>query len=175
MVQASKDWQWIYSEEVNRLLVDLGEFQLVTPFKLRQLTEDTRDNPAFSIQDAAFYNQVFQYLQQFGVWREPEICQIALNATAAKYYLLPMQAKSWFFKPYQGGTAISDAIVVLKSAHQQGEFLLVDCGAEASLCINLQGPYHLDEHLVLEPFQAIKVLNDRIHPLIITQKSAQSA
>ncbi len=176
ILQASKDWRWKRSEESNRLHVDLGpDMELITPYKLRLLTEDTRVNPNFSLQDAEFYNQVFCYLQQFAVWSEAVCCQIALNATAAKHYLLPMQPKSWFFKPYLGASAINDAVVVLESDCQQGEFLIVECGSEASLCINLQAEFRLDEHLILEPFQAIRVLNNRIHPLMAMQKSAQTA
>ncbi|CCQ11838.1 hypothetical protein PALB_27390 [Pseudoalteromonas luteoviolacea B = ATCC 29581] len=175
-MQASKDWRWTRSEKSNRLHVDLGpDLELMTPFKLRLLTEDTRGNPNFSLQDAEFYNQVFQYLQQFAVWNDAICCQIALNATAAKHYLLPMQPKSWFFKTYEGTAPINDAVVVLESECQRGEFLIVECYSEASLCINLQTSFQLDEHLVLEPFQAIKVLNNRIHPLMQPNKSAKTA
>lgn len=176
ILQATKDWRWIRNEESNRLHVDLGpDLELVTPFKLRLLTEDTHNNPNFSLLDAEFYQQVFSYMQQFGVWSDPVCCQIALNATAAKHYLLPVQPKSWFFKEYDGSAAITEAIVVLESEMQKGEFLIVECGQESSLCINLHNEFKLSEHLILEPFQAIKVLNNRIQPLMIKQKSAQSA
>ncbi|KAF7785708.1 hypothetical protein PRUB_a0072 [Pseudoalteromonas rubra] len=43
------------------------------------------------------------------------------------------------------------------------------------MCINLTQGFMLDENIELEQFQAIKVLNDRVHPLIQTHKLTQTA
>jgi cell division protein ZapC len=175
-VQASKEWQWQLCSQRNRLLVNLGEeLSLCTPFKHHQLTQDIYHSPIFSLSEAGYYQNVFTYLCKFGVWSEAQCCQIALNATAAKFYLLPVQAKSWFFQSYQGGGACTEAIVGLHSNIQSGEFFIVEYCEESSLCINLTTDFKLDEHLVLEQFQAIKVLNDRIHPLEIADKFIKSA
>ncbi|RJE77648.1 cell division protein ZapC [Pseudoalteromonas sp. MSK9-3] len=176
MVQASKEWQWQLCSHRNRLLVDLGEdLSLCTPFRQRQLTQDIVHSPNFSLNEAGYYQNVFAYLCKFAVWSEAQCCQIALNATAAKFYLLPVQAKSWFFHPYQGGEACTEAIISLHSKTQTGEFFIVEYCEESSLCINLTANFKLDEHLELEQFQAIKVLNDRIHPLVIADKIIKSA
>ena len=72
-------------------MIDLGdELVLCTPFRVRQLTEDSAANPNFNLNEAEFYQSVFTYLCGFGVWSEPRCCQITLNATAAKFHLQPM-------------------------------------------------------------------------------------
>ncbi|ALU41787.1 cell division protein ZapC domain-containing protein [Pseudoalteromonas rubra] len=176
MLQASKEWRWIRCSHRNRLLVDLGEdLQLCTPFRLRQLTEDSLHSVDLSVDEAAFYRNVYDYLLGFKVWSEPQCCQIALNATAAKFHLLPVQAKSWFFNCYNGGQPLCEAVVTLQSRCQSGEFLIVDHNQETSMCINLTQGFMLDENIELEQFQAIKVLNDRVHPLIQVHKMTQTA
>lgn len=175
-MQASKEWQWIRCQERNRLMIDLGEeLVLCTPFRVRQLTEDSAANPNFNLNEAEFYQSVFTYLCGFGVWSEPRCCQIALNATAAKFHLQPMQAKSWFFRPYQGEQAVTEAVISLQSKLSQGDFLIVEHDHQASLCLNLNDGFMLDDGIALEQFQAIRVLNDRLAPLLVSQKAHQSA
>nr|KJZ13162.1 cell division protein ZapC [Pseudoalteromonas rubra] len=158
------------------MLVDLGDdLQLCTPFRLRQLTEDSLQSVDLSVEEAAFYRNVYDYLLGFKVWSEPQCCQIALNATAAKFHLLPVQAKSWFFKSYTGGQPLVDAVITLHSKCQPGEFLIVDHNHQSCLCINLTQGFMLDENIELEQFQAIKVLNDRVHPLIQAHKLTKTA
>ncbi|WP_440055990.1 cell division protein ZapC domain-containing protein [Pseudoalteromonas sp. T1lg65] len=175
-MQASKEWQWIRCDKRNRLLVDLGEeLQLCTPFRIRNLTEDSATNPNFSLSEAEFYQSVYTYLNHFGVWSEARCCQIALNATAAKFHLQPMQAKSWFFKPYVGNQHVTEAVVQLNSKRDCGEFLIIEHDGQASLCLSLNDNFVLDEGIMLEQFQAIKVLNDRLAPLVINQLSHKTA
>jgi len=103
MLQATKQWQWIACANKNRLLLDLNDdMQLCTPYKLRQLTDCVFENPRFSLEDAAFYEQVYNYLDGFELYKPAQICQIALNATAVKFHLKPVLAKSWFFEEYTG-------------------------------------------------------------------------
>ncbi|MBQ4812598.1 cell division protein ZapC [Pseudoalteromonas luteoviolacea] len=171
MLQASKEWRWVQCHTQNRLLVDLGdELQLCTPFRLRQLTADSESLPNFSVEEAEFYQNVFDYLRTYAVWSEAQCCQISLNATAVKFHLLPMQAKSWFFTPYRGTDILCNAVISLQSKEMTGECLIVDHDSEASLCVNLTADFRLDENIVLEQFQAIKVLNNRIHPLMVSNK-----
>ncbi|WP_261593592.1 cell division protein ZapC [Pseudoalteromonas holothuriae] len=176
MLQASKEWQWISCREKNRLLVDLGEeLILCTPFRIRQLTQDAYSNPHLSISEAGYYQNVFDYLRSFNVWSDPQCCQIALNATAAKFYLLPVQAKSWFFEIYSGEQPCTEAIIRLRSNQQQGDFFIVEQIDSTCLCISLSGEFALDENLRLEQFQAIKVLNNRVHPVLSSNKISQMA
>jgi cell division protein ZapC len=176
ILQASKQWQWKCCNQKNRLLVDLdSELQLCTPFRPRQLIADIKSEPYFSIDEALFYQNVFNYLLRFDVWSEPECCQIALNATAVKFYLLPVQAKSWFFERYQGSENITEAFITLKSLVDKGDFFIVDQSNDCVLCLCLSESFKLDEHLLLEQFQAIKVLNDRVYPLEIHTHKKQLA
>ena len=167
MFQASKQWKWIACAKRNRLLVDLDQdMQLCTPFKLRQLTDTVDHHNHFSLDDAAFYQQVYQYLDGFKIYNPAELCQISLNATAAKFYLKPVLTKSWFFQEYTGSEPSVEAIIKLSSAVQTGEFLIVEHSSDASLCINLSEHFKLDENLHLNQFEVIRVLNNRVHPIL---------
>ena len=86
-----------------------------------------------------------------------------------------MLAKSWFFSEYTGNADRTEAIIALTSSEQTGEFFIVECDSESSLCISLNAEFKLDEHLTLEPFQAIRVLNNRIHPLMLADKINKTA
>ncbi|GAB0109342.1 cell division protein ZapC [Pseudoalteromonas distincta] len=176
MLQASKQWQWIACPKRNRLLIDLDDdMQLCTPYKLRQLTDSVFKNPRFSLEDAAFYEQVYNYLDGFGLWKPAQICQIALNATAVKFHLKPVLAKSWFFEEYTGSEPSVEAIVKLTSKSQIGEFLIVEHCPDASICINLSDDFKLDDNLSLGQFEVIRVLNNRVHPLLNLHYQSQTA
>lgn len=176
MLQASKQWKWIACPTNNRLLVDLDQdMQLCTPYKLRQLTDSVLSEPNFSLEDAAFYQQVYQYLEGFNLWQAAQLCQIALNATAAKFHLKPVLAKSWFFEPYTGHEPSVEAIIKLQSRIQVGEFLIIDHSDDASLCISLSEHYQLDENLSLNQFEAIRVLNNRVHPIYTHAQNSKTA
>ncbi|MFY8273399.1 cell division protein ZapC domain-containing protein [Pseudoalteromonas sp. SSDWG2] len=175
MLQAQQYWQWLFCEQTNCLLLDMGDMQFATPYKRRQLTDEALSNPNFNLQDADFYQQVCQYLATFSLWTDAQICQIALNATAVKHYLKPMLAKSWFFAPYAGGQVNQEAIVGLTSKAQRGQFLIVDCDQSASVCLCLEPQFALDDNLTLAQFEVIKVLNDRIEPLFCAQGQQKRA
>jgi cell division protein ZapC len=170
MVQASKQWSWLACKKNNSLMLDMGnEMVFCTPYKLRQLTNDILKNPAFSLSDASFYQQVYAYLESFNLWNPAQICQICLNATAVKYYLKPILTKSWFFMPYTGKDPSVDAVICLASSEEKGHFLIVDHCEQASVCICLESNFKLDENFTLQQFEVIKVLNDRIMPLLSHQ------
>ncbi|MBB1386294.1 cell division protein ZapC [Pseudoalteromonas sp. SG45-5] len=176
MLQASKQWQWIACADKNRLLLDLNDdMQLCTPYKLRLLTDSAFKNPYFSVEDAAFYEQVYNYLVGFNVWSPAKICQISLNATAVKYHLKPVLAKSWFFKEYTGSDPSVEAIVKLTSKAQSGDFLIVEHCPDASICLNLSEDFKLDENLSLTQFEVVRILNNRVHPILNQQYQSQTA
>lgn len=176
MLQASKHWQWIACAKNNRLLLDLNDdMQLCTPYKLRQLNDVATTSPYFSLEDAAFYEQICFYLDQFNIFNNAQICQIALNATAVKFHLKPVLAKSWFFEHYTGSIPSTQAIVSLTSKKQTGDFFIVEHTPQACVCINLSVMFQLDENLSLAQFEVIRVLNSRIHPLLVEQFNTQTA
>lgn len=176
MLQASQKWNWIACAKSNALLLDMGNDMIFcTPYKIRNLTNDVLDDPAFSLTDANFYQQVSAYLDSFKIWNEAQICQMALNATAVKHYLKPMLTKSWFFELYQGTEPSVDAIIQLKSKNEMGQFLIVEHTLEGSVCICLEESFCLDDNFKLKQFEVIKVLNDRIHPLIVKSDQQKRA
>jgi cell division protein ZapC len=177
MLQAGKDWRWEICAERNRLVlkVDSAQDELVLPYKIRQLNQFATQGADFSLQDASMYEQVSQYLNSFVSWTDGEIAVISLHATAAKNYLNPVLAKSWFFKPYHGQIPSTEAVVELNSNNQVGRFLIVECDSENSLCMCLESSMQLDEHFSLSRFETIKVLNDRIYPVLLKQSHLKRA
>jgi cell division protein ZapC len=177
MLQAGKDWRWYACENRNRLVLFVESTQeaLVMPYKFRQLTQSAIEGGAFSLEDAALYEQICHYLAAFNLWNDGEIAVIALHATAAKLQLKPVLAKSWFFKPYQGQTPSTEAIITLNSHKESGQFLIIECDGESSLCMCLEHQMKLDEHFTLTRFETIKVLNDRVNPILINQTQLKRA
>lgn len=176
MLQASMEWSWTADITRNRLLLDMSStMQLCTPFKLRQLSDSALQGENFSLEHAHFYEQVSSYLSSFNLWSEAVVCQIALNATAARFLLKPTLAKSWFFNEYSGSVPSTEAIISLSSKSQTGQFLIVECGRDASLCMCLEDTFQLDANLCLGQYEVIKVLNDRIHPILIHQAQQKRA
>ena len=145
------------------------------PYKLRQLSEAARAGMHFSLEDAALYEQICHYLASFKLWTEGEIAVIALHATAAKLHLQPVLAKSWFFKTYQGQIPTTEAVIELHSKKQSGQFLIIECDNECSLCMCLEAHIQLDNHFSLERFETIKVLNNRINPIVVNQSQLKRA
>ncbi len=176
MLQASQKWKWFVCPTSKLLKLTMGEEMVfITPYKLRQLNNGALKNPAFSLEDAAFYEQVYSYLNEFSFWSQPQLCQISLNATAIKFYLKPILAKSWFFSTYLGDEPSVEAIVHLNSKQGMGNFLIVDQSDGACLCMCLEHDFNLDENLSLKQFEVIRVLNDRIHPVLLTHTMQQRA
>ena len=177
MLQAGKDWRWLTCKERNRLVlyVESTREELVMPYKTRQLTQAAIEGSCFSLEDAALYEQICHYLSAFSIWSEGEIAVIALHATAAKLHLKPVLAKSWFFKPYQGHTPSTEAIITLNSQKQSGQFLIIECGNDASVCMCLEHQMQLDDNFSLSRFETIKVLNDRVNPILINQSQLKRA
>lgn len=177
MLQAGKDWRWFTCENRNRLVlfVESTQEELVMPYKTRQLTQSAIEGGCFSLEDAALYEQICHYLAAFNLWTEGEIAVIALHATAAKLHLKPVLAKSWFFKPYQGHIPSTEAIITLNSHQQSGQFLIIECDGESALCMCLEHHMQLDENFSLNRFETIKVLNDRVNPILINQSQLKRA
>ena len=177
MLQAGKDWRWLACDNRNRLVlvVESTEEELVMPYKLRQLTQSALEGGRFSLEDAAFYEQVCHYLASFTIWSQGEVAVIALHATAAKLQLKPVLAKSWFFQPYRGQLPSTEAVVELHSHQQAGQFLIVDCDDENCLCMCLEHEMQLDEHFKLNRFETIKVVNDRVNPILIKHSDLKRA
>lgn len=125
MLQAQRHWQWQISSEQNRLVLDMGEMQFCTPYKLRQLTDEALSEPQFNLLDADFYKQVGEYLSTFNLWSDAQICQIALNATAVKHYLKPVLAKSWFLRHTPAEISIKKPLLALLHSAKAASFSLL--------------------------------------------------
>ena len=68
-----------------------------------------------------------------------------------------------------------EAVIKLQSRLQAGEFLIIEHCKDASLCISLAEHFQLDENLSLNQFEAIRVLNNRVHPIYNHAQNSKTA
>ncbi len=175
MLADSRHWTWIACDKTGYLHLDLGpDVALCTPFKLRRLIKQDKTR-AFSLAEAQFYEQVSDYLKTFQLWSDAKICQIAINATAAKFQLKPELAKSWFFHTYHGNHTNQSAVIELNAKSHSGLFLIIEHNQDSVLCLNLEDDIELDAGIHLKACDVIRVLNDRIHPWVHSRECALRA
>lgn len=166
MLQPSNYWQWQLDSD-RRLLLDIDQsMAFTTAYNKKQLTMEVLNDTSFSLEDAIYYEDLTVKLQSLGIWSTPEVVQIALNATAANRYYKPVMPKSWFFKTNEMtihfGETVRDLTVLLHTEQDCGRFLLIEQNDSASLCMLLDEQLQLNDSKVLEQFEIIKVMNDRL-------------
>ena len=180
MLQPTNLWQWQYAESGDELRLDLdATMAFSTAYRKKHLTQEIFRDSQFSVEDAHFYQLICMQFQSLNLYSDAQIVQIALNATAVKRFFKPTMPKSWYFKENQlmnfnqghiggyGGAGNQVSLGVGKSCllyteDNVGQFLLVECGDSASLCMLLDESLALNESKSLNQFEIIKVMNDRL-------------
>lgn len=177
MLQPTNLWQWQYAESEDELRLDLdATMAFSTAYRKKHLTQEIFRDTQFSIEDAHFYQFICAQLQDLGLWSDAQMVQIAFNATAVQRFFKPTMPKSWYFKANQMinvnsdvhfGSGSSESLAVgkpclLYTEDNVGQFLLVECGETASLCMLLDQSLALTDSKSLNQFDMIKVMNDRL-------------
>jgi len=104
------------------------------------------------------------------------ICQIVLNAIAAKAFYKPLMPKSWFFSTAPSvSSALPGKIVKLQSAYHSKHYIVVESNTTASTLLLIESGHQLDEKKSLSQFGLIKVMNDRLIPVKFNLASKVSA
>ena len=172
MLQPTNTWQWQYVQVEDQLRLDIDStMAFTTAYRKKHLTQEVFRNTDFSIEDAHYYQFIGAQLQQLGLWNNAHLVQIALNATAVQRFFKPTMPKSWFFKTnkmsafahthQQSGFGVGQ-ICSLYSKNDVGQFLLVEGGDSASLCMLLDESLALSDDQSMGQFEVIKVMNDRL-------------
>ncbi len=159
-------WAWMYHHEEEKLALELGEDWLfLTPFSARCLIPDSLHGAGFSAEHADYYESVLTQLRKYLDLSAPELVQIALNLTAARFFSLPMMPKSWHFKPSEQIAYASDGkLVELDTGSQRARFVVVEGGEQSSLLMLLEDTLALGNKKSMKQFELIKVMNDRLSP-----------
>lgn len=139
----------------------------LTPYGEDCLIPDALQTMQFGTCHADFYNDVIRELSANLNLTEPQMVQVALNATAKAFFTLPTMPKSWHFQVSQT-IVFSRKGKLCQLVNNQGEsglVLVVEADQDASVVMLLSQNLALSEYKQLECFQTIKVMNDRLSPL----------
>lgn len=177
LLKPDKDWQWKFCHEKNRLLLELSDGMVfVSAFKQSVLVNDAFTDGCFSIEQTQDHTTFVEKLCGQLPLPDDFICQIVLNAVAAKSFYKPLMPKSWFFEP---AASVSSAqvgnIVKLQSAHQTRHYIVVESSTAASTLLLIESEHVLNDVKSLSQFDLIKVMNDRLIPVKFETVSKVSA
>ena len=164
MLKPNDRWNWYFSEREGYLMLDLGcESSFQTQLTRRTLVNCAFTPNVFSIEDAILYQQYQECIAVLDLAANKKE-ELLLNCVAAKRFYKPVQPKSWYFQHTNNETAPYEGqMIYLFNQYQQVQFMVLDVGDIASLCIVVdEAGFMLDEHKVLGFSQLIKVMHNRM-------------
>jgi cell division protein ZapC len=174
-VHASQHWRWNFDPEHEQLSVEL-DHGLVhkCPYKASRLIPLQPTHAAFSMEDAANYQEFYDALSAYELWEPMLLTQAALNRTILMRFGRPQMPQSWYFQ-----TCIEvpnydlemGALVELNSGIETGVFAIMSIDAEFAECMLLSSSMTLSEVKIMQQFDAIKVLRNRLQPSHYLQMS----
>lgn len=165
MLKPSDKWTWYYDDTEQHLMLDLGDDIIFRTNLSKKLIVDCAIGiNEFSVDDASAF-QTYREQISFLNLSEARQAELTLYCTAAKRFHKPVQPKSWFFTPVIDGGYIPQEgdFVQLSNDHNDGFFIVLEVGDNASLCaLVCTDDFMLDGMKLLEFGQAIKVMHDRM-------------
>lgn len=162
-IQPNDNWQWHYDAQDDRLMLDLSDRMIfATEYKGRVLVPNAFCTQAFCVDDAALYYQLMDKAADLD-WSVPHQVQLVLNAIAVSRFYKPLMPQSWFFNEQQGSCVPElGSLVCMQTSHGLGEFMVIEAGDQASVCLNLTEELILTTSKILPRFAVIKVMNNRM-------------
>ncbi|SJL83103.1 cell division protein ZapC [Vibrio palustris] len=164
MLKPSDKWNWYYSDDEGHLMMELDDNMLFRTNLSRKVLVECAFHPSsFSVDDASDYQTFKEHIAYLPL-SEPRKAELALYCVAAKRFHKPVQPKSWFFSHQgQGCEPEMGDIVSLVNDINEGHFIVLDVGNNASLCalVDLED-FSLNGSKSLAFGQVIKVMHDRM-------------
>lgn len=165
MLKPTNHWKWCFDKKENALflsgLADGMAYQSNIPTKL--LVDCALCTNEFTVDDAANFNSFKESTNGLPLSQVRQD-ELILACVAIRRFHKPVQPKSWFFD-FQGvGYAPEEGeLVYLKNSLNQGLFVVVESGENASVCISvdLEG-FFLNGSKLLPFCHPIKVMHDRL-------------
>ncbi len=167
-IQPTDSWQWHYDAQNDRLMLELSDNMLfATEYKGRQLVPNAFTTQPFCVDDAALYYQLMDKAAELQ-WSIPHQVQLVLNAIAVSRFYKPLMPQSWFFNEQHSTIwPINGDLVWMCTSHGRGEFMVIEAGEQASVCLNLTDDLILTTSKQLPRFGVIKVMNNRMVPRVV--------
>lgn len=182
IIEPKECWHWGFCRNSDSLVLHLDtNLKFVCAIQHKQLissvTPAAGSKYAFCMQDAELYYQVIEALSALSL-SDPQRVQIALNFIANSKFHRPLMPQSWFFDPqviqsYQAQVA---ELVELKGqfysnttgllVNGTAQFLVVETNESMSTLMLIDPELQLKSGKTLQTFQQIKVMNDRLRPVI---------
>lgn len=170
MLLPKTDWFWYTHQQALR--IDLGEeLSFVVPYSMKNLINLPMDKQLFSLEDTEHYACIADNLEQSDLALSPgQITQILLNATAALAFHKPVPVKSWHFAT-QCTPGVHCQLALLEPLFQEqrfdlGQMLVLHQDANTATCMSLGSSFQINATKTLAQFELIKVMNNRLIPLI---------
>lgn len=172
MLTPTAHWSWHYCPNKDRLLLDISEqLQFCSEFSGRQLRERPVKQP-FSMADAASY---WGYHDSLSLLDLPPALQLELcfHALAANYVQQGAH-KSWYFAEHTAVELAENQLVEVVGAQGAISALILGLDADCVTCMLLENGVSLSGKALLR-CTVLRLLRNRIQPLVLTHRVARSA
>mgnify|MGYP003589460039 CR=1 FL=1 len=159
-------WQWVYDDQADNLYLDLSaEMQFLTAYKSKQLHADAKLGSEFTLDDTSHYFHLLECISELP-FAEVERVQMVLNAVTLMRFMKLSTPQSWHFREFNlmRYAPLLGEVVTLATDYGYADFLVIEPGENASVCMLMSGNLALTEDKVVEAHQAVKVMNNRLIP-----------
>ena len=171
------DWHWKFNSNQSVLAIHLGEdLEFLTPYGDKLLVPNANYDTIFRVEHAAFYTDMLSMLKSQLSLSDASIVQIALNATAIHFMLSPQMPKSWHF-------LAKDVFIFcelgrmyeLQTTSERVVVLVVEQSPQAAQVMLISRVCSLSDGKVMNRFDTLKVMLNRLHPITSNIKNIFAA
>lgn len=165
------NWLWYFDQKHDRLMLDIST-QMVfrSRFSAKMLNSEALEESNFTLDDVTLFHQLEESCKLLGLSLEQR-AELVLNGIAANRFLKPILPKSWYFSALPEPITPQCADIVAVTMQETGEhgiLVVIEAGDSASLCLVAQPVLELPDR-TLAQCDVIKVMNDRLIPVVFTQ------
>lgn len=159
------DWQWVYNNEQEEFMVQMGDQFIEITFKPNLLVPFCDSVIPFTVEDVANYSLLFEKLNsEFD--SALDTCQTVLHLLAFELFHKPVMPKSWLFQsaeiavknPQKGEVFLLQS----KKLNETEEYLIVESSEQFVICMLLGKQHKLTPRKVFNQFQIVKVTSDKL-------------